>query len=121
MIDMDKRLAQMPIMAQRAETIDASIYNIWRRARTRWGSPIRLALPELKHIDLVLSDTYWVCVDRVQYDAPVLAWIAFEDHERSAVHLPIACKLNYYHFAASAVRAKTLKLMEQELGERLKS
>ncbi len=117
---MDRRLAELPIMAQRPDRIEARIYNIWRRARSRWGSPMRLKLPGLQHLDLILADSYWVCVDRTTYDVPVLAWVELEDSGRTALHLDIACKLNYYHFAASAVRAKCLTLMEEILGERLR-
>jgi len=119
MLEMGKRLADMPVMAQRLDAIEAQYYNIWRRARTRWGAPMRLNLPGLKEIDLILDDQFWVCVDRVKYDAPVLAWVELEDQDRNSLHLPIACKLNYYHFVASAVRAKSLILMEEILRERL--
>lgn len=121
MIFMDDRLARMPVMAQRVDAIEARYYNIWRRARTRWGAPMRLVLPGLREINLILDDQYWVCVDAVKYDAPVLAWIDMEDENRSSLHLPISCKVNYYHFAASAVRAKSLDLMEKILTERLSS
>ena len=120
MTELDERLARMPVMAQRDDLIEAQIYNLWRRARARWGAPMRLVLPGLKEISLVLTDNYWVCVDTVRFDAPVLAWVDFEVAERNALHTPIACKLNYYHFAASAVRGRTLDLMTQQLAERLR-
>lgn len=119
MINIDERLADMPIMAQRADKLDARVFNVWRRARQRFGSPLRLQLPGLKEIEMVLADAYWVCVDVVRYDAPVLAWVDIEGQHRSSLHEPIACKLNYYHFCASAVRGKALTLMEDILNERL--
>jgi hypothetical protein len=116
---MDERLARMPVMAQRIDYIEAGYYNIWRRARARWGAPMRLLLPELKEMSLILDDNYWVCIDTVKYDAPILAWVELEDQDRTTLHLPIACKLNYYHFAASALRARALEQMEITLSERL--
>lgn len=118
-IDIGQRLADMPVMAQRGDAVEARLYNLWRRARRRFGAPLRLPLPGLKEIEMVLADEFWVCVDVVKFDAPVIAWVDFETAERDALHLPIACKLNYYHFAASAVRARSLALMEEHLSERL--
>lgn len=50
---------------------------------------------------------------------PVLAWIELEDHGRDAIHLPVKCKLNYYHFAASKIRAHSLELMEAAIEQKL--
>ena len=110
----------MPVMAQRPDRIEARHYNIWRRARRRWGSPIRIALPGLTGMEMVLADAWWVCLDRTRHDVPVLAWVEMQDTPRTTLHLDIPCKLNYYHFAASAIRARSLALMEGILGERLR-
>ncbi len=120
-MDMDQRLADMPILAQRSDAIAARYYNVWRRARTRFGQPIRLKLPGLKQMEMVLTDRYWVCVDSFQHDCPVLAWVDMDGARRNALHATIACKLNYYHFAASALRARVLDVMERELESRLKA
>lgn len=119
MLDMHQRLRDMPIMAQRDDAIEARYYNVWRRARQRWGAPMRFPLPGLKQVAMILDDDFWVCVDSVRYDAPLLAWVDFADAGRDSLHLPIACKLNYYHIGATAVRAKALDLMQQLLNERL--
>jgi hypothetical protein len=119
-MDMDKRLRDMPVMAQRDDQIDARYYNIWRRARSRWGAPMRVPLPGLKEINMILSDEYWVCIDTVRYDSPIIAWVDLEDGNRDAMHLPINCHLNYYHFAASAIRARSLEVIEQVMSERLR-
>jgi len=119
-MDMDARLADMPIMAQRPDRIDARYYNVWRRARKRWGSPIRLDGLGLKQMEMVLTDRYWVCVDAFQHDCPILAWVDIEDADRDSLHMPIPCKLNYYHFAASAVRGRVLDAVEAALNTRLK-
>jgi hypothetical protein len=49
----------------------------------------------------------------------VLAWVEFEDQHRDALHVPVKCKLNHYHFAASRVRATSLELMETALEQKL--
>jgi hypothetical protein len=113
------RLADMPVYAQRPDAIDAAHYNLWRRARSRFGTPLRLVLPGLKGMALILDDHAWACVDASQNDLPVLAWVELEDAGRDAIHTPVPCQLNYYHFAASALRARVLDLMARELEARL--
>ena len=125
-IDMDRRLADLPVLAARPDRIGASTYNLWRRARGRWGSPLRFSPPDLKDLGLremalVLSDRYWVCADTTKNDLPVLAWVALEDDGRSALHTDVACRLNYYHFAASALRARCLAGLETVLSARLRA
>lgn len=116
---MDKRLADMPVMAQRADMIDAKVFNLWRRYRQRADAVERFKLRGLKSMRFILADTYWVVADSANYDAPVIAWIDFDSASRSSLHKPVACKINYYHFAASAVRAKTLDLMVTTFEEAL--
>ncbi|MCF6197981.1 MAG: hypothetical protein L3J67_01050 [Hyphomicrobiaceae bacterium] len=118
--ELDLRLDRMPIMAQRQSHIDASAYNVWRRARNVWGAPMKMILPDINEFQLHLTDDYWVIVDLSRNGALVLAWIDMEDKDRTALHEPIDCKLNYYHFAASAVRARSIDLMEEMLSARLK-
>ena len=112
---MDARLADMPVMAQRDDQIDADVFNAWRRARNRWGSPFRVEGLGLKQMEMVLTDKYWVCVDAIRYDCPILAWVDIEDAHRDSLHMPIPCKLNYYHFAASAVRPRVLERVKDAL------
>jgi hypothetical protein len=119
-VDMDARLADMPVMAQRPDRLDAEVFNLWRRARHRWGSPLRLDDLNLKQMEMVLTDRYWVCVDAIRYDCPILAWVDIQDAGRDSLHEPIACNLNYYHFAASAVRLRALEKVRDVLEARLK-
>lgn len=112
---MSDRLKDVPVYAQRPDTIEARIYNLWRRARHRFSGPLRLDLPGLTGMQLILEEHAWICVDARQFDIPVIAWVEFEDVGRDTIHTPVPCKLNYYHFAASKVRAKVLELMVQEL------
>jgi len=118
-VDMDARLADMPVIAQRDDHLEAEVFNVWRRARNRFGAPLRFADLGLKQMEMILTDRYWVCVDAVNHDCPVLAWVEIEDDDRDSLHLPIPCKLNYYHFAASALRAKVLDRVKELLEQRL--
>ncbi len=117
--ELDLRLDRMPIMAQRESHIDASAYNVWRRARNVWGAPMKMILPEINEFQLHLTDDYWVIVDLSRNGALVIAWVDLENKDRATLHKPITCKLNYYHFAASAIRAKSMVLMEEMLSARL--
>lgn len=117
--DLDARLAEMPHIARRNDFLEADVFNLWRRARKRLGSPIRLTGLGLKQIEIILTDRYWVCVDAVQYDCPILAWVGLDENNRDSLHKPIPCTLNYYHFGASAVRLRVLlkvrEILEQSL------
>lgn len=116
---MDERLADMPVMAQRPDMIDAKIFNLWRRYRQRPDAKTRFKLAGLKTMRFILADTYWVVADSANYDVPVIAWTDFDMANRSSLHEPMVCKINYYHFAASAVRAKSLDLMAETFEEAL--
>lgn len=120
-VDMDTRLADMPMLAQRDDQIDAEVYNVWRRARNRWGSPFRVEGLGLKQMEMILTDDYWVCVDAIRYDLPILAWVDIQDKNRDSLHMPIPCKLNYYHFAASAVRPRVMEHLKEALEAMLKA
>jgi len=120
-IDMDARLADMPIMAQRMDALKADVFNVWRRARNRWGNRLRLGGLGFKQMELILTDRYWVCVDAIRHDCPVLAWVDIQGKGRTSLHASIPCKLNYYHFAASALRGPVLEKVHEELGARLRN
>ena len=105
----------IPVFAERADEVDARLYNLWRRARLHLDLPIRLPLPGLSGMVMLLEEHEWICVDERLNDVPVLAWVEFEDRHRDALHLPVRCRLNYYHYAASKIRADALAAMEAEL------
>lgn len=119
MIDMDARLADMPVMAQRRNVIDAKMYNLWQRSKRRLGPSTVLDLPGLKTMRFVISDEYWVVADSANYYVPVIAWLDFEGDNRNSLHEPIDCTINYYHFAASALHSKSLDLAFSQLTEKL--
>lgn len=111
----------MPVYAQRQDVVTAKLYNLWRRAKLHFPCPIRLPLADFPGMVMILEEREWVCANERQNDLPVLAWVEFEDKGRDALHKPVSCKLNYYHFAASKMRARTLELMEEMLERYLRS
>jgi len=117
---MTTRIHDMPVYAARADQVEASLYNLWRRARRHLDMPLRIELPQLKQMALILEEDCWVVVDQNQYDLPVMAWVEFQDDGRSSLHTPVACTLNYYHYMASHLRQKVLLLMAEALDEHLK-
>ncbi len=114
------RVGEVPVYAQRQDEVPAELYNLWRRARLHFKFPMRLPLSDHEGIILILEEDQWVCADLRQNDLPILAWVDFEDQHRDALHLPVKCKLNYYHFAASKFRANTLEYMQEALETRLR-
>lgn len=113
------RVVDIPYLAQRHYEVDAKLYNLWRRAKRHLHMPLRLPLEGYSSFVMLLEEQAWICVDERQNDLPILAWLEFEDKGRNALHLPVTCKLNYYHFAASRVRVRSLELMQLELDKRL--
>ena len=113
------RVRDMPIYEQRDDEIPAKLYNLWRRAKLHFHLPLRIPLEGYRGLVMVLEDDLWVIVNEQENDLPVIAWVEFEDQARDALHVPVKCKLNYYHFAASKVRAHSLEIMEAALEEKL--
>ncbi len=114
------RIDDVPYYEQRPDQISATLYNLWRRTRLHFELPLRIPLPAFSGMVWVLEEAQWVCVDERQNDLPILAWVEFEDKGRSALHTPVQCKLNYYHFAASKIRAGALACLESTLEKELK-
>jgi len=119
MIAMTTRINDMPVYAAHQVEMEASLYNLWRRARLHLPMPLRIELPSLKQMALILEEDSWVVVDQTQYDLPVLAWIEFQDSGRSSLHTPVVCSMNYYHHMAGHLREKVLMLMQDALQARL--
>lgn len=113
------RVEGMPVYAQYDEIVSAKLYNLWRRLKLHFNLPFRIPLEGYRDLVMVLEEHEWVCADESQNDMPVLAWIDFEDQEREAIHLPVKCTLNHYHYAASKVQAASLELMESALKKSL--
>jgi len=114
------RVGEVPVYAQRPDEIAAPLYNLWRRACLHGLCPLRLEFAQHPGVAMILEQREWVCVNTLQNDLPILAWVEFEDSRRDALHLPIRCKINYYHFAASKYRAVMLDETARELERRLR-
>jgi len=114
------RIHDMPAYETRAGELDASLYNLWRRARHRLDLPLRIDLQGLKQMTLIIEHDCWVVVDQCQYDMPVLAWLDFQDDGRDALHTPVPCTINYYHYLAGRIEEKVLLYMVEALETRLK-
>ena len=113
------RIHDMPVYAARTDQIDASLYNLWRRARLHLTLPLRIALPQLKQMALILEEDCWVLVDQCQFDLPIIAWLDFQDSGRSSLHTAVNCNMNYYHYLAERIHDKVLMLLVKELEQRL--
>ncbi len=113
------RVGEVPCLARREDQVDACLYNLWRRARARSLLPLRFPLPDSPGVEILVEQNAWVCVNGRQADLPILAWVEFADRGRSALHTPVPCMLNYYHYAASSYRARALAALEAELSRLL--
>ena len=113
------RINDMSVYAAQTDQIEASLFNLWRRARLHLNMPLRIELPGMKQMVLIVEDDSWVVVDQCQYDLPVLAWLDFQDAGRTTLHLPVVCTMNYYHYLASHLRKKVLARMCEALEARL--
>jgi len=106
------RTKDTPIYEQRNDTVDARLFNLWRRARIHELLPQRFEEPDTTPGIAIIADiSEWVCVNIAANDLPILAWVDFENRERNSLHIPVCCKLNYYHFAASRYRARSLEIL----------
>ena len=113
------RVAGMPVYVREDDEVSAKLYNLWRRVKLHFSLPIRIPLEGYRGLVMVLEEHEWVCADESQNDMPVLAWVEFEDQGRDAIHLPVKCKLNHYHYAASKIHIHSLELMEAALEQKL--
>jgi hypothetical protein len=113
------RVRDVPVYQQRDDEVTARLYNLWRRAKLHFDLPLRIPLEGYRGLVMLLEEHEWVIVNERQNDLPVIAWVEFEDQGRDALHVPVKCKLNFYHFAASKVRAHSLELMEEALEHKL--
>jgi len=109
------RIHDMPVYASRDDEVDAALYNLWRRARLHLQLPLRIELLPSKQMALIVEQDAWAVVDQNQYDLPMLAWVDFQDQDRSSLHTPVSCTLNYYHYMASRLRGKALQRLAEEL------
>jgi hypothetical protein len=99
----------------RPKTIAAACYNRVRLSLARRGRPLRVPLPGHRGLEMILDDRWWLCVDGLNDDQPILAWHEFETVERSALHAPVQCRMCIYHFQAGLIMGSVLDALEQAL------
>ncbi len=116
---MIKRLKDIPIYSSAQVNIEAEIFNTIRIATQRLALPIRLTLPRFQYIDVIIDHDSWACVDRSLNDLPVIAWTEFEITNRSALHLPVSCRISNYHFQSSQVVEGVLSFTKMALERQL--
>lgn len=102
------------------KTIEASVYNHVRLALRRLGSPLRIAVPEHRGLEIILDDHLWLCVDVNADDQPVMAWLDFASHGRDDLQAPVPCALELYHRFAGLVMGSVLDALDEALAERLR-
>jgi hypothetical protein len=102
------------------KSIEASVFNHVRLALRRLGSPLRVAVPGHRGLEIILEDHIWLCVDTTADDQPVMAWLKFGSHHRDSLHEPIGCTLELYHRFAGLVMGSTLDSLDEALTERLR-
>lgn len=102
------------------KSIEASIYNHVRLALRRLGSPLRVAVPDHRGLEIILDDHEWLCVDANSDDQPVMAWLNFNAHHRDNLHEPVSCTLELYHRFAGLVMGSALDSLDETLTDRLK-
>jgi hypothetical protein len=102
------------------KSIEASIYNHARLALRRLGSPLRVAVPGHRGLEIILDDHTWLCVDANADDQPVMAWLDLATHHRDNLHEPVNCTLELYHRCAGLVMGSALDSLDGALAEILK-
>ena len=109
----------MPLPANslrtRPKTIEAACYNRVRLALVRRGRPLRVAVPGHRGLEMILDDRWWLCVDSLHDDQPILGWDQFETAGRDALHAPMHCRLCFYHVHAGLVMGSVLDALQQAL------
>jgi hypothetical protein len=119
---MASRLDDIPIYESRETHVDAKHFNLVFRALHRLNyqkKEIRFSLPELRTLDLLLTEDAWIVVDQSLNDIPVMAWLKFEANTRDDIHKPIPCTLNIYHAHAMAINEKVMVALDSELESQL--
>jgi len=110
---MKSKLENLPCYSRNRAKVDASVFNCIKLAQIRQGRgqahALRLRLNELRHLDLIIDDETWICVDRDQNDIPILAWLNFNTQHRQDLHKAIECEIYSYHAYAEMIEQRVLK------------
>ena len=119
---MDPRINDLPALRIFPKTIEAVCYNHVRLALRRISNPLRVALPEHRGLEIILSDHYWLCVDITNDDQPIMVWLDFDtSNHNQALHEPVPCQLRLFHTHAGLVMGSALDALDECLAEKLAS
>ena len=116
---MESRLREVPALKVMDSVVAAKHYNRVNLALARIENPLRFPLPHLRGLDMLLTKDEWICVDRTLSDLPVLAWTDFQVNERTALHMPVPCRLRFFHAYAGLIVGTLLQDVSIILAERL--
>lgn len=97
-------------------SIDAPCYNTVRLALSRFPNPVVVELAPLR-VEFFLTRKSWVGRSVIN-GIPLLAWTGFEVPRR-ALHEPVPCQLNLYHFHAGLLMGSALDHVRVALEIRL--
>jgi hypothetical protein len=113
------RIESLPAVHTLRKFIPATEYNRIRLALRRLENPLRFPLANMRCLEMILTDTFWLCIDSCREDRPVLAWTGFETSSRSGIHEAVACDLRLFHVHAGLVMGEILENTGVELQHRL--
>lgn len=108
-----------PVLESERSLINAQRFNRVRLALSRLDNPARLELTGMHDLELIISDSSWLCVDTGLGNLPVLAWKDFRTDARRGLHEPVACRIDYYNLHAELIRDRVLEIMDRLLAARL--
>lgn len=118
---MKNKLENLPCYSRYHTKIDAPVFNRIKLAQIRKGKgrwhALRVHLKELRHLDLIIDDETWICVDRDQNDIPIIAWLNFKTEHRQDLHKAIECDIYSYHAYADMIEQRVLKYVVQYLDQ----
>lgn len=112
-------LRGLPPLRTLPKTIEAVCYNRVRLALCRFGRPLRVELGRPALV-VVLDDGCWLGLAAWDERFPMLAWTDFETRGRSALHLPVMCRLHLYHIHAGLMMGPAVEALSAQLAERLR-
>jgi hypothetical protein len=108
-----------PVLESERAVISAPRYNRVRLALAWLDNPARLELTGMHDLELILTDSAWLCIDTGLGNLPVLAWKEFQTDQRRGLHEPITCRIDYYNLHAELIKDRVLEIMDRLLAARL--
>lgn len=108
MVDILEGLTPIRVLPKQ---MDAACYNRIRVALLRGRTPLRVAVPHHRGLEVIFTDKAWLCVDSTWEDQPILSWSQFDISGRHGLHEPVNCRLSLYHMHAGLVMGSALEAL----------